>query len=112
MIYFLVAVNVVLLVSGQILWKIGIENADGLKEVIMSLFSPYVILGIILYGIATVIWLYVLSKGKFSIVYPLQSTAYILGVFAAWLIFKEYIPFTRWIGIAFIFIGIFFITMD
>jgi len=104
-IYVLVAVNVLLLVTGQVLWKIGIGNAGSLKGVLMSLISPYVISGIIIYAIATVLWLYILAKGKFSIVYPLQSTAYAVGVFVAWLIFKETVPITRWIGVVLIFAG-------
>ncbi|MGJ7045381.1 EamA family transporter [Thermoanaerobacterium thermosulfurigenes] len=105
MIYVLVAVNVLLLVTGQVLWKVGIGSASSFKGVLMSLMSPYVISGIIVYALATVLWLYILAKGKFSIVYPLQSTAYALGVFVAWLIFKETIPMTRWIGVVLIFAG-------
>lgn len=111
MIFLLVAINVVLLVTGQVLWKIGIGNVTSLKGVFMSLLSPYVISGIIIYGIATVLWLYILAKGKFSVVYPLQSTAYALGVFIAWIIFKETIPLTRWIGVVLIFAGATFIAM-
>ncbi|MGI9952109.1 EamA family transporter [Moorellaceae bacterium AZ2] len=110
-IYLLVALNVLLLVGGQILWKLGISQRADLKAVVMALFTPYILGGLILYAIATVLWLYILSREQLSIVYPLQSTAYALGVLAAWLIFKEAIPLTRWIGVLFIFMGAAFIAM-
>lgn len=110
-IYLLVALNVLLLVGGQILWKLGIGPGADLKAVVMALFTPYILAGLILYAIATVLWLYILSREQLSIVYPLQSIAYALGVLAAWLIFKEAIPATRWIGVLFIFAGAAFIAM-
>lgn len=105
MIYLLVAINVLLLVSGQILWKTGIPAGADLRAILLSLFTAKVLAGIALYGVATVLWLYILSRGEFSIVYPLQSTAYALGVVVAWLVFKEAIPMTRWIGVGLIFAG-------
>ncbi len=105
MIYLLVALNVLLLVSGQILWKTGIPVGADIKTIILSLFTARVMAGIVLYGVATVLWLYILARGQFSVVYPLQSTAYALGVLVAWLVFKEAIPVTRWIGVGLIFAG-------
>ncbi len=105
MIYLLVALNVLLLVSGQILWKTGIPVGADVKTILLSLFTWRVMAGIALYAVATVLWLYILARGQFSVVYPLQSTAYALGVLVAWLVFKEAIPFTRWIGVGLIFAG-------
>ncbi|MDP4146928.1 MAG: hypothetical protein Q8936_21055, partial [Bacillota bacterium] len=65
MIFILIMVNIILLVIGQTLWKIGVSgdrlsfNADSILKLISS---PYIISGIILYSLATVIWLYILSK--------------------------------------------------
>lgn len=105
MIYILVAVNVLLLVSGQMLWKTGIPAGSDLKTILLSLFTFKVIAGMVLYAVATVLWLYILSRGQFSVVYPLQSSAYAIGVLVAWLVFKEVIPVTRWIGVGLIMAG-------
>ncbi|MGE5654421.1 MAG: hypothetical protein ACM3ZQ_09220 [Bacillota bacterium] len=105
MIYLLVALNVILLVSGQILWKTGIPAGADMKSIILAMFTFKVMAGIALYGVATILWLFILSRGQFSVVYPLQSTAYALGVLVAWLVFKEAIPMTRWIGVGLIFAG-------
>lgn len=112
MIYILVSINIILLVSGQLLWKIGMSKFPklGPEMLFKVIFSPYIFSGIILYGIATLLWLYILSKAEFSIVYPLQSLAYALGVIAAFFIFKEFIPVTRWIGVIIIILGAFLIA--
>jgi drug/metabolite transporter (DMT)-like permease len=105
--------NVLLLTAGQILWKIAINQAGGftMANAVKVLLSPLIIAGLILFVIATGLWFAVLGKADLSYAYPLQSTAYILGMLAAWLIFKEVIPVTRWIGMGVIVIGIYLVSM-
>ncbi|MGE7020678.1 hypothetical protein [Solibacillus cecembensis] len=104
--------NVLLLVIGQTVWKIGIEKIElsGFKSIINVILSPWIIGGGVLYVIATAIWLYLLSKLPFSLIYPLQSVAYILALFVALIIFKEAIPITRWVGVSVILFGVFLVT--
>jgi drug/metabolite transporter (DMT)-like permease len=112
MIYIMVAINILLLVSGQLLWKIGMEKIENVTIVslIQAIFTPYIFGGIILYGIATLLWLWILSKAEFSIVYPLQSLAYAAGVVLAIAIFKEQVPMIRWVGVGMIILGAFLIA--
>lgn len=112
MIYILVIINILLLVSGQMLWKIGMAKIDNLTvtTLLQALFTPHIFGGIVLYGIATLLWLYILAKAEFSVVYPLQSLAYALGVVVAIWVFKEQVPMVRWIGVAMIIAGAFIIA--
>lgn len=105
--YLLIACNIVLLVGGQTLWKIGIEthHIHGLKSVLIAMFSPWVIAGIVLYVIATVIWIYLLSKMPLSLLYPLQSMAYVAALLVSIFIFKEHVTAWRWIGVGVILVG-------
>lgn len=109
MIYILVLIQVLLLVSGQTLWKIGLDSIGGLNlsNIPKVITSVHIWLGLGIYGVATVLWFYILSKAadKFSVVYPLGSLAYALGVVVALVIFKENIPVTRWIGVFLILLG-------
>lgn len=50
-------------------------------------------------------WLYMLKRYPFSMVYPMLSLAYVMGMLAAVVFFHEQIPLTRWIGIALIMAG-------
>ena len=108
MTYLLITLNIILLVAGQMLWKQGMLNYTytGIINLIKFAFTPYIFIGLIVYGLATIIWLYLLKTAEFSLIYPLQSLAYIIGVIAACIIFKENVSIIRWTGIAIIFLGV------
>lgn len=99
---FIVMLNVLLLVGGQILWKLSlsrtpIKSLDTLPAVLLQ---PYLLLGCVLYGVATIVWFYALSRYDLSRIYPLQSVAYILGALSGLLVFKETISSHQWFGLA------------
>lgn len=100
--------NIILLVGGQTLWKYGLQGKDltDLKSVIFAMFSPWVIGGIALYVVATVIWIFLLSKISLSVLYPLQSLAYVAAILVSIFIFHEHIPPMRWVGVAVILAGV------
>lgn len=112
MTYMLITVNIILLVVGQMLWKQGMLKFTytGITNLLKFAFTPYILIGLIMYGIATIIWLYLLKTAEFSLIYPLQSLAYIVGVIIACIIFNESVSTIRWIGIAIIFLGVFLVA--
>ena len=59
----------------------------------------------ICYGMAYLLWFYILKHYPFSMAYPLISLSYVFGMFAAILFFHETVSATRWIGVFFIIIG-------
>lgn len=114
MIYLLIIANVFLLVIGQLLWKHGItQTGFHLTNlgIIKIATNGYIIGGMLIYVLATVIWLYVLSKKNISSVYPLQSLCYVIALLAGWLIFKEKLSLNHWIGVSFIVFGAFIINI-
>ncbi|WP_154663549.1 EamA family transporter [Neobacillus dielmonensis] len=112
--YVLILTNIVCLVLGQTAWKYGLENVQlhggVIQKFFQIVFSPLILLGFGLYIIATVIWMYLLSKLPLSFLYPLQSLAYVLALFISLFIFKEQIPMTRWIGTGVIMFGVYLIV--
>ncbi|MED4071379.1 EamA family transporter [Priestia endophytica] len=112
MIYILILLNILMLVTGQILWKVAVANVDTwtLQKAISVLLSPFFIGGGVLYVLATGLWLVILSKLPLSIAYPFQSISYVLGAIAAFLIFKETVTAQQWFGIFVIIIGVYFIA--
>ena len=109
----LVLINCILLVSGQLLWKIGLGHVslDGAKAIILALFNKFIFGGIIIYGVATIYWLYILKNYDLSKVYPLQSMSYIISLFASYFILNEKISTNTIIGTIIILIGVFVISM-
>jgi drug/metabolite transporter (DMT)-like permease len=104
----LIAVNIILLVTGQILWKTGIAHHPirGLGGAFAALFTPYIFSGIVLYGLATVVWIFLLSRLPISMLYPMQSLAYVLTAVIAIAFFGEHVSLIRWAGIVVIMFGV------
>lgn len=105
-----IGINIFLLVAGQGLWKIGIQKI-GEFTIANIILSTYIWAGIILYALATFIWLKVLSIAPLSVAYPMQSLAYIFGMIMAYFLFGEIIPMTRWLGACVIFVGVILISL-
>lgn len=112
----LIFINTCILVSGQFLWKYGLIQRDisfqSLNDVLKLISSPFIIGGLLLYGFATVLWLFVLTRVPLSIAYPIQSIAYILAVFGAYFIFNESLSIMKIIGVLLIMIGVSFIGLS
>jgi len=112
----LVLICVVMGSFGQIYMKRGLKQSPlDLKDILSvkifsTVFEPNVFIGLVLYILASVIWLTVLSKADVSYVYPMISLGYILTAFLAKFYFNENITILRWFGILLILGGVFLIA--
>lgn len=106
--YLLIALNIVLLVAGQTLWKTGVAklSLNNWVSAVTALFSPWIFTGIVLYALATVVWIYLLSKMPISLLYPMQSLAYVATVIIAIFVFHEHVSAWRWAGVVVIMFGV------
>ncbi|WP_438444919.1 EamA family transporter [Gorillibacterium sp. sgz5001074] len=108
--FILIVINTLILVSGQFLWKFGMQKSPGgfgtVGGVFQLFLSPYVLSGLAMYGVATVLWLYILSRVPLSMAYPIQSLAYILAVIGAYYIFGEPLNAAKIIGCVLILAGV------
>lgn len=107
-------ISVAMTQFSQVLWKIGGSSLQPKKDGIVYLAiayitSPYILGGFMLSAIAALLWTYALTKMDFSYVGFFGSLSYIFVVLISIFIFKETIPPARWIGCAFIIVGIFFV---
>lgn len=60
--------------------------------------------------VAMLVWMYVLKHYEFSLAYPLLSISYVIGLLAAYFVFHEAVPLTRWIGVVIVMVGVYFIV--
>jgi drug/metabolite transporter (DMT)-like permease len=106
--------NTMILVAGQFLWKIGLhDNANSFSSIgnVSRLFlSPYILGGLFIYGISTVIWFFILSRVQLSMAYPFQSFAYIFAIIGSYIFFGEAITFNKVLGCIFIVLGVYLIN--
>ncbi|MFC0187319.1 EamA family transporter [Fictibacillus aquaticus] len=112
----LILLNTLILVSGQFLWKMGLESRQpdfsSLMGIIRLLLSPWIFTGIVAYGLATVLWLLILSRVQLSVAYPLQSTAYIIAVIGSYYLFNEPLTIYKVGGCMLIMAGVSIITIS
>ena len=111
-------ITTLLITTGQVLWKIGLNSIGGLYIKEYSIFanflriisSLYFWLGIGIYIIATGFFMYLLSKYELSLIIPIGSIAFIFSLIAGIIFFQEEVNIYRWLGVIVIIIGVFLIS--
>jgi drug/metabolite transporter (DMT)-like permease len=96
--------TIALLALGQVLFKLAagsIQLSDPRSLVSLPLF-----IALTIYGLATVMWLVVLSKVPLSTAFPFYSLTFLLVPLLAWLVLKEPIRPQVMIGGVVIMVGI------
>lgn len=96
---------------GQILWKIGMNGIGFLDDfsissIMLLVYNPYVLSGLVCYGIGTLFWLIALSRADLSFVYPFIALTFVIIFSASALIFHEQISIQRVFGAMIIITGI------
>ena len=70
------------------------------------LFSPFTILGFACYGVASIMWLVVLSRLSLSYAYPMVALGYVIIVFASAAFLGEDVSPMRWLAVLIICLGV------
>ena len=116
--YPLILTGVVLNALAQLLLKAG-TNAVGHFEFTAQnigpvgtrlALSPFILGGMLAYGVSLVVWIMGLSRVEVSVAYPMLSLGYILNAVAAWHFFGEAVGPIRLAGIGFIMLGVYLIA--
>ncbi|MBX2998562.1 MAG: hypothetical protein KF893_08645 [Caldilineaceae bacterium] len=110
----LIGLSIATGVAGQTLLKLGVtQPGDGgiaafnpLAIIIMIFKSPLMMGGLLLYGVGALSWIMVLSRMNLSYAYPFLALNFVLVALVSKIVLGEAIPLMRWIGIAFICVGI------
>ena len=117
--YALLIISVFSNVTANILLKKGIISFGGVSGQKAKLFfeltkaatSPFVILGIVLYGFSFLIWLRILSFNDLSRAYPIFATiVFLLTTAGAVFFLNESVSILRFVGIAIILVGIYLVA--
>lgn len=88
---------------GQLSFKIGVDSA-GIYTLLI-----YVIAGGAAYGVATLIYLYILGRSSLSWTYGFVGFSYIFTALLAYFVLLEPVSPLRWVGVVVIAIGTAFI---
>ena len=105
----LVVVQSAFLCGGQVLLKFALSKMEKFNwsfSFFYNFITNFWFLGCgICFGIASLLWMYILKKFPFSVAYPMVSLSYVFGMLAAIIFFKEQVSFTRWFGVFMIMAG-------
>jgi multidrug transporter EmrE-like cation transporter len=107
----LILTSVTLSALAQIAFKVGVSSSlEAANPAILgpfaNLLSPFVLVGLGLYGVGAFVWLAALSRVELSQAYPFVGLGFALTTFAGWCFFGDQISAPRLVGIALIFGGI------
>ncbi len=102
----LTILNSALTISGQVLWKLALLKPGSYSCKLLT--NPLIISGVLIYGLSTVLWLYILSKIPFSTAYAFTSIAYAFSLFAGYFLFHESVSLQKIIGTVLILTGVIF----
>ena len=111
--WWLILFSVTTGVAGQTVLKLGVR-APGAAEastnmvslVMLILRSPFVLLGLLLYGLGALAWIAVLSRLDLSLAYPFLALNFVLITLTSRFFLGETVPLVRWMGILVIIGGI------
>ena len=108
----LVFVSVSLSAMAQTSFKMGVErvttapDAAAWMKAAAMLFSPLVLLGLALYGIGTVLWLFALRQLDLSLAYPFVAMSFVMVAGSGMLFLGEPVQPTRLVGLGLIILGL------
>ena len=90
--------------TGQVMLKHGMQVASarvadaGGSLAFRAATSPWVLLGLVVFGISAVAWLAALSRVPLSVAYPFNALGYVLILAASIVVLHERASVLTWVG--------------
>ena len=107
-IYLLLILDIFLTLAAQVSLRIGAARLDsvGFSIILEPLRNPFILSGLILYAVSFFLYVFILSKLRLNIVYPVATgTILVLITLISYTFFKETLTLIQGIGIVAILIG-------
>jgi multidrug transporter EmrE-like cation transporter len=114
----LVLVSVMAAAGGQLMLKNGMQLATnrhksaGGSLVVAAATSPWVWLGLAVFGISAVVWLVVLSRVPLSLAYPFNALGYIVILTASIVLLHEHANLMTWAGTTLVVSGLVIVVLS
>jgi len=105
-----------MMAGGQIMLKIGLSSVNagavgGVYRVLLrATGSPKVWLGVLLYLISALLWVWILTQRPLSYIYPFLAFSYGFALIGSSLFLGEKVCWIQWVGIVVIALGIFLVS--
>lgn len=111
MIYLIV--TLLCMTGGQLMLKHGLNTLDqpsiSFSYLFKALSNTFIIGSVVLMLVAALSWVFALSKGQLSSLYPFMGLSYVLIAVFGVLFLKESLSLLSWLGIFFISGGVYLV---
>jgi drug/metabolite transporter (DMT)-like permease len=104
------AVLTLSLAAGQLLFKrvgLAMRGHPLVDGFLVAGRQPALYLALVLYGLSTLLWIWILSRVSLMQAYPWIAISIAFVLLAGWLFFGERVAPIFWIGVALILVGLF-----
>ncbi len=112
--YVLLVLGMIVAFAGQILLKTGVAVSGlspSIKSILITLASPRVFVGFVLYGFSAIVWLFVLQKLPLSVAAPTLTLNYVfIFLYSMYFLGERVIPL-NFLGMLLIMLGVILITL-
>jgi multidrug transporter EmrE-like cation transporter len=104
--------------TGQVMLKHGMQLASarasstGSSLVLSAVTSPWVLTGLVVFGISAIAWLGALSKVPLSIAYPFNAIGYLVILTASIVILHERANLLTWAGSLLVVSGVIIVVLS
>jgi len=110
----LALISIVMGAVGQVTLKIGANKLGTLSlqaerigtDLVRIIKTPEIIIGMVFFGLSSLLWLKVLTLAELSHAYPMVSVGYVIVVLLSFALFKESISVHKLLGIGLIIAGV------
>jgi drug/metabolite transporter (DMT)-like permease len=103
----LLALNVLALSIGQVLFKLAARGLDGSDSLLRQVvFNPYLIAALVVYALATGMWVALLRQVPLHVAYPFVALAFVLVPLMAHWVLGEPLRWQTLAGAGVIFVGV------
>jgi multidrug transporter EmrE-like cation transporter len=92
--------------TGQVMMKFSVSSLDSAWHILTNI--PLII-GLILYAVASVILIMALKNGDLSLLYPFIALGFVWVTLASIFLFNEHVSLMNWAGITSIIFGVSFL---
>ncbi|MFS8087181.1 MAG: EamA family transporter [Acidobacteriota bacterium] len=108
--WMLLLIGVLMSAVGGLFLKIGavqVQYDDGVIEIFRQvMFNWTIVIGVLMYFIPVLIWIFLLKRVELSFLQPLFSMVYVVTPVLASIFLNENVTTARWLGIGAIIVGV------
>lgn len=104
-----------MLAAGQILFKRAaatLSIGEGLVATILSMITLPMATALVVYAVATLLWVYLLHSIPLSRAYPFVALAFALVPLASWLVLGEHLGPRYFVGLALMLVSVWIIASN